>query len=264
MIPKKLHLCWLSGDEFPPLIEFCVNTWKKVLPEYEIVVWDKQKFNLNSHPWVKSAFDKKKYAFAADYIRFYALYTEGGIYLDSDVEVIRSFDSLLLNKAFIGFEASTGDLEAAVVGAEKGMEWCKNILDFYANRTFETDSNGGVDPSLFAPQVVRRVLNDSGVIVPDSAVHEIIEDTKSQITFYPSTSFSPIEYDKEKSYNESNSISLKYYSNPQTYCIHRFNASWGIKPSKKVQLIDYAKKKLVKLFGKAKADYIIQILRKFL
>lgn len=86
MIPKKIHFCWLSGDEFPPLIQYCIDTWEKVLPDYEIILWDTKRFDINSIAWVKEAFEAKKYAFAADYIRLYAVYTEGGIYLDSDVE----------------------------------------------------------------------------------------------------------------------------------------------------------------------------------
>ena len=99
MIPRKIHFCWLSNDDFPPLIQHCLNTWKDVLPEYEIILWDTKRFNVNSISWVKEAYDAKKYAFAADYIRLYAVYTEGGVYLDSDVEVIKSFNDLLQYKS---------------------------------------------------------------------------------------------------------------------------------------------------------------------
>ena len=92
MIPKRIHLCWLSGDPYPAKIGKCLASWKKHLPDYEVVLWDTKRFDLESSPWVKQAFEAKKYAFAADYIRFYALYNYGGIYLDSDVEVLRSFD----------------------------------------------------------------------------------------------------------------------------------------------------------------------------
>ena len=106
MIPKIIHLCWLSGDPYPPKIAKCLKTWEKFLPDYEVVLWDTQRFDLNSSLWVKQAFEKKKYAFAADYIRFYALFHIGGIYLDSDVEVLKSFDDLLDLPYFIGAEKS--------------------------------------------------------------------------------------------------------------------------------------------------------------
>ena len=88
MIPKIIHICWLSGDPYPPLIENCINSIRTILSDYEIKVWTKENFDINSVQWVKESFETKKYAFAADYIRFWSLYNFGGIYLDSDVEVI--------------------------------------------------------------------------------------------------------------------------------------------------------------------------------
>lgn len=95
MIPKKIHYCWLSNDPYPEKIEKCINSWKEKLPDYEIIKWDLNRFPLEKSLWVKQAYEARKYAFAADYIRLYALATEGGIYLDSDVEVLKSFDDLL-------------------------------------------------------------------------------------------------------------------------------------------------------------------------
>ena len=118
MIPKIIHLCWLSGDPYPAKIAKCLDTWKKHLPDYEVMLWDTNRFDLNSSIWVRQAFEKKKYAFAADYIRFYALYHYGGIYLDSDVEVLKSFDDLLDLPYFMGAEKAHTP-EAAIIGAEK-------------------------------------------------------------------------------------------------------------------------------------------------
>ena len=101
MIPKVIHLCWLSGDPYPAKISRCLSTWKKYLPDYEVMLWDTKRFDLESSIWVKQAFEKKKYAFAADYIRFYALYNYGGIYLDADVTATGSFDAFLEKSLFI-------------------------------------------------------------------------------------------------------------------------------------------------------------------
>lgn len=95
MVPKVIHYCWLSGDPYPRLIKQCMKTWKEKLPDYEFVKWDLNRFSLGKSLWVKSAFEAKKYAFAADYIRIYALYHFGGIYLDCDVQVLKSFNELL-------------------------------------------------------------------------------------------------------------------------------------------------------------------------
>ena len=89
MIPKIIHFCWLSNDEYPELIKKCMATWKTKLPDYEFVLWDAKKFDLESTLWTKQAFETKKYAFASDYIRLYAVYTYGGIYLDTDAEVVK-------------------------------------------------------------------------------------------------------------------------------------------------------------------------------
>ena len=122
MIPKILHLCWLSGDPFPKDIQNCIDTWKYYLPDYEIWLWDKEKFDIESTLWTKQAYDSGKYAFAADYIRLYALYNYGGIYLDSDVIVYKSFDDLLNLPYFIG-QAYERQFETAITGAERGLKW---------------------------------------------------------------------------------------------------------------------------------------------
>jgi mannosyltransferase OCH1-like enzyme len=95
MIPKKIHYCWLSGEKMPEDAISCMKSWQKMMPEYELVLWDTNRFDVNSVPFVAEAVSVKKWAFAADYIRLYALYTEGGIYLDTDVFVRKSFTNLL-------------------------------------------------------------------------------------------------------------------------------------------------------------------------
>ncbi len=135
MIPKIIHLCWLSGDEYPESIQKCIDSWHKYLPDYEIWLWDTKRFDINSTPWVKQAFEAKKYAFAADYIRLYALYNFGGIYLDSDVVVYKSFNDLLHLPYFVG-EDNVHCFEAAVLGCEPKMPWIKEILDRYEGLEF--------------------------------------------------------------------------------------------------------------------------------
>ena len=120
MIPKTIHFCWLSSDPYPEKIQHCINSWKRFLPDYEFVHWNFDRFPRGKSLWVDQAFDSHKYAYAADYIRLYALYNYGGIYLDTDVEVLKSFDDLLSLPYFIGQEPSETGIEAAVLGFEKG------------------------------------------------------------------------------------------------------------------------------------------------
>lgn len=108
---------------------------EKILPDYQIILWDTHKIDINSNLWLKQTYENKKYAFASDFIRCYALFHYGGIYLDADVEVIKSFTPLLNKQIIIGEEAS-GDIEAAVLGAEKGAPWLKACLEYYQNRPF--------------------------------------------------------------------------------------------------------------------------------
>lgn len=135
MIPKIIHYCWLSGDPYPEIIKECLETWDKHLSDYEIWLWDRERFDIESTAWTKEAYECKKYAFAADYIRLYALYYYGGIYLDSDVTVYKSFDDLLDRPYFIG-EDYLHCFEPAIIGAEKGCKWIKDVLVRYEDRHF--------------------------------------------------------------------------------------------------------------------------------
>lgn len=194
MIPKIIHLCWLSGDPFPPLIERCINSWKELLPDYTIKIWDTNTIDINSNLWLKQAFKNKKYAFAADYIRFYALYNYGGIYLDADVEVLKSFDELLNKEYFLGEEAG-GDVEAAVIGANKGLIWVEECLDYYKDRHFiKRDGSFDMRP---VPLLINSKIK------------------KYNLSLFPYTFFSPKDFNIGK-------LDIRNH----TFCIHHFDGKW--------------------------------------
>jgi mannosyltransferase OCH1-like enzyme len=157
MIPKVIHYCWLSNDPYPEKTANCINSWKEYLPDYKLIRWDKSSFDINSVQWVREAYKAKKYAFASDYIRFFALYNYGGIYLDTDVEVVKSFDSLLRNRSFIGFEFVSIP-EAAVIGAESGLPWVKECLDYYRNKSFY--DRHGREKTVAVPIMIKTVLKN--------------------------------------------------------------------------------------------------------
>lgn len=174
MIPKIIHLCWLSGDPFPSDIIHCLQTWNKQLIGYEIWLWGKapcdinvlsdlqlvvREFDLNSTVWTHQAFTAKKYAFAADYIRLYALYNYGGIYLDADVLVYKAFDNLLALPYFIGCDQIRA-FEAAVIGAKKGCKWIGQILASYKDKHF-VKQDGSYD-MMELPVRFHHILNDLG------------------------------------------------------------------------------------------------------
>lgn len=264
MVPKKIHFCWLSGEEYPPLIKNCLDTWKRVLPDYEIILWDTKRFDINSVSWVKEAFEAKKYAFAADYIRFFAIYTEGGIYLDSDVEMLKTFNPLLNHKSFVGFEAATEEVEAAIIGGEKGNEWCKKALEFYTDRHFTLNEIGNINPQYIAPIVLKNALSSLYDDFPQTPPSRELNVCNGALIVCPSEYFSPIKYEKDKSYSSGKEIGKDYRKNKETYCIHRFNGAWASTPSRKLLMYEYLRKQLYKIIGKDIAEKILSIRRNIL
>ena len=130
MIPKKIHYVWVGGKDKPKDIKKCMKTWGKHLKDYEIIEWNENNFDINSHPFCKAAYEAKKWAYVSDYIRAYVIYNEGGIYLDTDVLILDNFDKFLSHRAFVGFENPKYPF-TAVFGAEKGHPLLKTILKYY-------------------------------------------------------------------------------------------------------------------------------------
>lgn len=215
MIPKVIHLCWLSGDPYPSKIRKCIDSWKKHLPDYEIRLWDLKRFDIDSVPWVAQAFKARKYAFAADYIRLYALYNYGGIYLDSDVEVLKSFDNLLSLPYFVGAE-NAGTIEAAIIGAEKGCDWIKACLDYYDGRNF-MDENGQMDIRML-PEIMNETIERLKPVVnlTDPDIDALKNRDMSEAVYVlPKDFFSPKIFD-----------SREVILTPHTYAIHHYQNSW--------------------------------------
>lgn len=103
-IPKTIHYCWFGKNDLPPLVKKCIKSWHKYLPDYEFKLWDEQSFDITSNKWCQEAYKQKKYAFVADYVRLKVLYEQGGIYLDTDIQLYKSLNPFLSNEAFMGFE----------------------------------------------------------------------------------------------------------------------------------------------------------------
>ena len=138
-IPKIIHYCWFGGGAISPENRKCMESWEKYCPDYKIIEWNEQNFDISKNRYVQQAYEAKKYAFVSDYARLAVVYEYGGIYLDSDVEVLKSFDPLLDLPYFVGAE-NAGTIEAAIIGAEKGCDWIKACLDYYKGRNFIQES----------------------------------------------------------------------------------------------------------------------------
>ena len=134
MIPKIIHYCWFGGNPLPESAHNFIKSWKKFNPDYKIKEWNESNFDVHCCRYVEEAYNAKKWAFVSDYARFHALYNEGGIYFDTDIKVLKSFDDLLDCGAFFGFGWKT--LTLPVFGASKGLNCFKLILDYYNSRNF--------------------------------------------------------------------------------------------------------------------------------
>lgn len=228
MIPKIIHYCWLSNDPYPEVIAKCIETWKKHMPDYEFMLWDTKQFDVNSNCYVKQAFESKKYAFASDYIRLYALYHHGGIYLDSDIQVFRTFDNFLNCKSFTGFEKNDA-IAAWIFGSEKGNPLFAELLSHYDNRKFIfPDGTFDMTPNV---KPVTNTLIRHGLKL-NGEYQEL-----DLMTIFPRTFFCPrVPYDD----------TLDDYSE-NTYAEHLFNAGWVDTKQKEIMI---KRRNLDKKYGK--------------
>lgn len=140
MIPKIIHYIWFGEKEKPEAVKNCINSWKQHMPDYEIIEWNEKKFDINYNEYTKKSFEEKKYAFTSDVARLWALYNYGGIYMDTDVMVYQPLDKFLNHSFFTGFEQSHYPV-TATMGAEKGNNLIKEMLDIYDNKKFEIHEN---------------------------------------------------------------------------------------------------------------------------
>lgn len=212
MIPKIIHYCWLSDDPLPKSIELCMESWKRLMPSYEFKKWDLKLFPIEKSKWVRQAYESKKYAFAADYIRLYALYTEGGVYLDCDVEVLKPFDDLLDLPYFVCKENSPQGIEAATIGAEKGCNWIGKCLDYYEGRTF-IKANGKQETKVL-PAIISETLNKNYKVLFINSTISFNKESEV-VCVLPSEYFSPKNY-----------VNKRIKITEQTYSIHHFTGTW--------------------------------------
>lgn len=214
MIPKIVHYCWLSlnNDPLPESVKDCVETWKKHLPDYEFKLWDFSVFDIESSQWVKDAYYSKKYAFAADYIRCYALYNYGGIYLDCDVEVLKSFDPLLHLPYFIGREQSEYGIESAIIGFEKGNTLVADLLDYYKNRRFFL-GNDKFDKRPI-PSIIAECINKKYQQKEINSIEEF-DYSPNVISVFNTLYFSPKKWDTKE-----------LVKSPLSYTIHHYSGTW--------------------------------------
>lgn len=232
---KTIHYCWFGKNPKSKLILKCIDSWKKYCPDYEIKEWNEDIFDVNCCAYVREAYEAKKWAFVSDYCRFYVLYNYGGIYLDTDVELLRSLESLENN--FVGFENAYTVNSGLIRGAEKGDHICQLMLQSYA-----TDKFVNSDGTLNLTTVCERETN----ILCQLGMKK---DNKLQVvsgtTIYPSECFQPTDMSTGKVNPTKN-----------TYSIHHYAASWV---SKNDRMRGKIAKWFYRMFGSETANKIRKV-----
>lgn len=209
MIPKIIHYCWFGGNEKPKLFEKCYKSWKKYCPDYEIIEWNESNFDLSACPlYVRQAYEAKKWAFVTDYVRLKVVYDNGGIYLDTDVELKKKLDFLLEHKAFFGFESGKYIATGLGFGAEKGTEILLEIMKDYDDISFVKE-DGSFDTKS-CPKRNTEIFLRHGLKQND--MKQFID---GNILILPTVCLCPLDYETGKTKRSKNTIA-----------IHWFSASW--------------------------------------
>ncbi len=218
MIPKKIHYCWIGGNPLPASAKKCIDSWKKFCPDYEIIEWNETNYDFTKNQYMKDALEAKKWGFVPDYARLDIIYQHGGIYLDTDVEVVKSFDDMLQNKGYAGFEDKEFVNLGQGFGAEKGNLVIKKLMDSYESLNFK-NSDGTLNlvasPILNTEELCNLGLQQTGEM----------QDIMDCFKIYPTDYFCP------KSLNDG--IIRK---TDNTYSIHHFDATWFTEEQQKEKL----------------------------
>lgn len=212
MIPKIIHYCWFGRNPKPEGVQKCIASWKKYLPDYEIKEWNEDNFDIHINKYCEQAYNNRKWAFVSDVARVMALYHEGGIYFDTDVEVVQSFNPLLHQKAFLGFEG-TQWIATSTMGTEPGNPIIKQFIDNYNTRNFENEE-GHLDLKSNVRVLTKMLIDEQGLILNGK------EQQLKYFHIFPTDFFTPFDY-----------INGKLRKTTNTYSIHWFDQSWiGQKP----------------------------------
>lgn len=249
-IPKIIHYCWFGGNPLPDLAVRCIESWKKYFSDYEIREWNESNYNLDCCNYVKEAYGEGKWAFVSDYVRFDVLYQYGGVYFDTDVEVIKSFVDLMERGAFMGCEpmmpeltvASSGNRQAKYkmhlapglgLAANPGLGLYREILEDY-RQVHYLNEDGTLDTTTVVIRTT-EILKKYG-FCPDSKEIQVVNG----IYIYPDEYFCPMNY-----------MTGKLTITDKTYSIHHYTASWQSSTEKRITAITWA------FCGKGKLVYMI-------
>ena len=238
MIEKVIHYCWFGKGEMSNKMKKCLNSWKKYCPNYRIIEWNEDNFDIESTQWTKEAYAVKKYAFVSDYVRLKVLYEHGGIYMDTDVELIKPIDPFLKHHAFSGFEGPES-APTGIIAAEKNHHVIKRWLDWYKDRPYLVESRPNMDPNV---SFMTADLIEHGLVMDNTK--QVVDD----MIIYPQTFFCPLYLDKFETCMSRNTV-----------CIHHFTSTW--RSAEELKKFRKAKFRNEKWYQKL--EYIVYYIRYF-
>lgn len=256
MIPKKIHYFWFGGNPKPKLVQKCIKSWKKYCPDYEIIEWNESNYDVTKIPYMEAAYDAKKWGFVTDYARLDIIYSYGGIYLDTDVQAIKSFDSLLEYGGFAGFESEKYVNTGLGIGAEPGHPIIKKLMGSYEDISLFAHNS---QPEFVAcPRIDTSVLVDIGL--RQNGTKQILSDSFLIL---------PTDYLSPKSFSDG-----MIHITENTISIHHFESSWFSQEKQKEKLARWRAAKweyyryapnrfLLECLGKKKYEKIKNLLKFF-
>lgn len=217
MIPKVIHYCWFGGKKLPLDVRKCIKSWKKYCPDYEIVQWDESNFDVRQNKFVSQAYASRAWAFVSDYARLKIIYDMGGVYLDTDVELIKKIDELLKDDCFLATQAEPQRIATGLgFGAVKGHSAIEKMLKEYEDLEFNIEERN----SFMCP-----ILNTNPFInigyVPSNEIQQV-----ENAIIYPSRYFDPINSDGFNITNET--VSIHHYSATWESGVHRIKRKVAI------------------------------------
>lgn len=214
MIPKVIHYCWFGRNPKPELALHCMESWKKFCSDYEVIEWNEYNFDIQSAPlYVQQAYNEKKWAFVTDYVRLYVLFNYGGIYMDTDVEVLKPLDVFLTHKGFSGFEMETA-IPTGIMASEKAHPLIELWMNEYNTMSFYNED--GTLNTTTNVTYITDYMKEYGMVFNNTL--QTIQD----FTFYPNDYFCPKNY-----------MTGRLECTENTHTIHHFDGSWQTKEEKK-------------------------------
>jgi mannosyltransferase OCH1-like enzyme len=242
-IPKIIHFCWFGRSEKPQDVLHYIEGWRHILPDYQIIEWNEDNFNIKTNRYVEEAYKAKKYAFVSDYARLFALFNHGGIYLDTDVEVFKAFDDLLDHDVVLGFEEKNY-VATSTICAKKHSQFINEFMNIYHDRSF-ISPDGECDLTTNVTEIT-SLLKPYGLIT--NGLKQQLQGADTEIiTVLDRFKFSPYDY-----------LNLINHCNKSSYAVHHFGATWASSTFKYKKVI---KSFIIKLLGSNNYKKLSELLK---